>query len=630
MCSWKVELSRPGCHIYDTEKLFIQRACYIGMMWTLVMKRTFAFLLGLMLSGTVQGISQEETGTPRPVVAPQVAELLPGFRRSPWFGEQVREEWIEPGVRVLFNAPPRVDPDKPTRLIIYATPNGNTIEQTMGCALAPGTDWHYDIQHIAAQTRRLRELLPDQNIVVACVEAEGLSWPAWRQKHPNHTALLDVVVQTIRGRLPNVQPVPVTLAAHSGGGSFIFGFINGFAAIPDYIERIILLDANYAYDDISEHHGDKIMAWIAGDARRHLVVLAYDDRSITLNGKAVVGPDGGTFRASQRMLSHFGKETPIEQTRDGDISTYTGLDGRILFCIHQNPANKILHTALVGEMNGFIDAVSSGSAQAKGWGVFGTGPRAYTGLVQPAAALPARPVDAPGGAAFMKRIAALNATEREEAIAQEICAGNIPDFLRNFQTVTAQIVDSKGVARTATYQVMPDYLAVGSDTDFVRVPMTPQTAQRIADAFGCSLPTRKMVDDIYRQAAIKLEPRPLVQSREAIQTFVEHNGIIEEQRQGIPLASLVAGIKKDVVITNRLLEKPGRVAIYGWHKSGGTPIQPLTIVHAARYVDYSHGIRLIKRGVLIDGKPYDIRHALHNEETCTLLSDEGPIRCATY
>ena len=45
-----------------------------------------------------------------------------------------------------------------------------------------------------------------------------------------------------------------------------------------------------------------------------------------------------------------------------------------------------------------------------------------------------------------------------------------------------------------TIEVMPDYLAVGSDDDFVRMPMRPQTAQQIADAFGCVLPTRKIVD----------------------------------------------------------------------------------------------------------------------------------------
>src|SRR4051794_21957925 len=80
-----------------------------------------------------------------------------GFRPSPWFGERVREEWVAEGVRVVATAPGAFDPGRPTRLVVYATPNGNTIEQTLGCGPAPGLDWHFDIQHVAAQVRRYRE-----------------------------------------------------------------------------------------------------------------------------------------------------------------------------------------------------------------------------------------------------------------------------------------------------------------------------------------------------------------------------------------------------------------------------------------------------------------------------------------
>src|SRR4029077_1048754 len=131
-----------------------------------------------------------------------------------------------------------------------------------------------------------------------------------------------------------------------------------------------------------------------------------------------------------------------------------------------------------------------------------------------------------------------------------------------------------------------------------------------AEAFGCSLPTPKMVDEIYKQADVKLEPKPLTVEREAVRTFVEHNRIIQEQFAGKTLGSLVAGDKKDVVITNRLQDKPHKVAIYGWHKPDGKPIQELYVGHAAAYVDYSHGIRLVKRQVTVDGKPRDIADVL--------------------
>ena len=65
---------------------------------------------------------------------------------------------------------------------------------------------------------------------------------------------------------------------------------------------------------------------------------------------------------------------------------------------------------------------------------------------------------------------------------------------------------------------------------------------------------------------------------------------------------LVSGIKKDIVITRRLAEHRRRVAIYGWHRAPGDPIQPLYVGHADTYVDYSHGVRLVRRSATIGGE----------------------------
>src|SRR5688500_10390319 len=97
------------------------------------------------------------------------ASALPGFRKSAWFEERVREEWVAEGVRAVALAPAAFDPKKPTRLVLYATPNGNTIEQTLGRATTVGGDWHDDIQHVAAQVRALRDVSLNENVVLACV-----------------------------------------------------------------------------------------------------------------------------------------------------------------------------------------------------------------------------------------------------------------------------------------------------------------------------------------------------------------------------------------------------------------------------------------------------------------------------
>ena len=183
---------------------------------------------------------------------------------------------------------------------------------------------------------------------------------------------------------------------------------------------------------------------------------------------------------------------------------------------------------------------------------------------------------------------------------------------------------------TAKIEVMPDYLAIGSDTDFVRMPMTPQTAQAIADRFGCVLPTRKMVDAIDAQAEVKLAPHPMTVAREAVATFAEHNAIIEKQRNGKPLGLLVIGIKKDIVLTPRIFEKPQRLAIYGWRQLDGKPIQPLTIVHWNQYVDYSHGVRLVRNTLDVDGRKMKIAELLADPDRCGLVSDEGPMKPPRY
>ncbi len=571
-------------------------------------------------SATANPLTSDNPITPK--------SLLPGFRQSAWFHEQIREEWIEPGVRVLLNASENFDLARPTELILFATPNGNTIEQTLGSAMAVGTDWHFDIQHIAAQTRRLRQITPEKNIVLACLQTDGRSWPAWRQKYGDNAVRIRAMVDGIKSHFAGA-PLHITLTCHSGGGSFLFGFLNGGETIPDDIDRIAFLDANYSYSD-TDHHGDKLLAWLRKDTAHHLDIIAYDDRNIILDGKKVVGPDGGTFRATGRMVGFFRKEgLALTESHDGDFTVTTGLGGQILFRVHGNPQNKILHTVLVGEMNGLLAAMTSGTSKVTAWGKRG-GPRAYTDWVQPAAGIPPRPKDAVGGAAFIRQIQALAPAARENAIAVEICRGNLPDFLQKFQMIPFPVTDALGKEETVTVEVMPDYLAVGSDGDFVRLPMTPMTAQRIADAFDCVLSTRKIADVVYQKASVKLEPYPLTEEREAVATFARHNAIIEEQRKGKPLGLLVAGIKKDVVLTNRLTEKPNRVAIYGWHKLDGLPIQPLTIVHKETYVDYSHGIRLLKRTVLVDGKPRDCHDILRDPVLSAALSDEGPILLPTY
>lgn len=247
----------------------------------------------------------------------------------------------------------------------------------------------------------------------------------------------------------------------------------------------------------------------------------------------------------------------------------------------------------------------------------------------PAVGIPSRPAWARTGSQFAQSILHMDSLQRELVIRDEILNGNIPDFLRNLVPVELRYAAPGGRRISATIFVTPDYLSIGSDTDFLRIPMNLYTAESVASRFGFILPTKKMVDAIYAQSTYHLAPQPLPAGPEMRSTeyYRTHNQMIQEQVQalGIPSGKLIAGHKKDVVVTNLLARNEGRIAIYGWHRGLGEPIQPLSTVHGAFYADYSHGIRLISDIVLIDGKRQSIYDLLRDPNLANVLSSEGAI-----
>ena len=243
--------------------------------------------------------------------------------------------------------------------------------------------------------------------------------------------------------------------------------------------------------------------------------------------------------------------------------------------------------------------------------------------------IPSRSRQALSGSEFAEHVSKMDSQQREQAILGEVLKGNVPDFLRSLVPVAFKHPLALATL-TATAFVMPDYVAIGSDRDFLRIPMNLHTAEAIGASFGFILPTKKMVDAVYDQSGYRFTPQPLPAGprMRSTQYYQIHNQMIEEQSHAhsIPLGALVSGHKKDVVITNRLVQRPSQIAIYGWHRASGAPIQPLSTVHGAGYADYSHGIRLISETVLIDGEARSVSDTLQDSLLANLLSDEGAIR----
>jgi hypothetical protein len=251
--------------------------------------------------------------------------------------------------------------------------------------------------------------------------------------------------------------------------------------------------------------------------------------------------------------------------------------------------------------------------------------------------LPVRQLTARSGSQFVDYITSMNLTDRENAIYAEFLSGNVPSFMRNMISVNSTATISS-VVYTATYYVISDYAAIGCDTDYFLCPMTPLLAQRIADQIGCTLPTRKMVNDIWTAATVKLEPSTISPSAQMVTVpiFATHDSTVWVQRSAVlaahPLGELVGGDKKDVIISNHIYgnPSPGRVVIYGWHHTNGTAIQPLYYGHEETYADYSHGIRFVQLACTLNGNASNVNDILESSTLNTVLSDEGSIAVPRY
>ncbi|MHC1738422.1 MAG: T9SS type A sorting domain-containing protein [Ignavibacteriaceae bacterium] len=251
--------------------------------------------------------------------------------------------------------------------------------------------------------------------------------------------------------------------------------------------------------------------------------------------------------------------------------------------------------------------------------------------------LPPRPAAALTGSEFSTLVWDFTLTDRENAIYAQVLSGNIPDFQRNLIPVSFnQTINS--TVYNVTYYVLPDYMAVGCDTNYFLIPMTPVLAQKLANYLKCTMPTRKMVDQIWSNSTVKLAPStiPPTPAMTTIPVMWQHNQTVWGQRQAVisahPLGELVGGTKKDVVISNKIYGNPApnRVVIYGWHYLSGTPIQPIYSGHEESYADYSHGIRLVQDSITINGQPGKITTILKDDLLYPLFSDEGKIPVPYY
>jgi len=594
-----------------------------------------ALLLALFFSNPEVGFA----GDGKQSACCHLDHRLFGFRTGRSGDEQMCSFIFRSDVHVHITAPVNLPAGKRILLILFALPNGNTLDHTFGKRLQSGDDWRYDIQHTGAQVRFVHSLDPDFTPVLILLQTRQRSWPGWRAAHPtDHGVRVIALADTLRDLFNAYRP-KIMLTGHSGGGRFIFSFLDQAGEIPDDVARIAFIDSNYGYE---EKYAAPLGRWLGRGGDHALMVFAYNDSVALLDGRRVVSDSGGTWHRSGRMRHDLARYLSFTVKRDSVFQHASALAGRVQFWLKENPRRGIWHTQQV-ERNGLIHAILAGT-RLENHGYRYWGERAYAAFIGegsqlvPDLAIPPRSSAACTGSQFIAGSDTLTGARREEAIWRELQSGNIPEFLRRPVLIEKRWADVAGDSHQVVFAVLPDYLAIGTDSDFVRMPMTPFTAQKAADLFGAVLPTRKLVDAIWAAAPVKLTPQfyaPLGDRNERPAMFLQHQRDIERQRRatGARLGALTAGHKKDLVLSNAMAlpDRLDHVVIYGWHQPDGRPIQPLTNIHIGRYVDYSHGVRLLPDVLLVDGVPRGTTSLLADPLLYTLISDEeGVMTVAHY
>jgi hypothetical protein len=240
---------------------------------------------------------------------------------------------------------------------------------------------------------------------------------------------------------------------------------------------------------------------------------------------------------------------------------------------------------------------------------------------------------------------------REQLVLEAVNAG------LTLPTVWAPLTTSAG-PHTGTIFVATDTLRFGvpgpnadpNDWDWVRLAVTADTAQRIADALGVLLPTDRIADLAHAQADVRLTPHTQRLVTATTSTMLQHHAAIEAERAG--REGLLSTIGKEWILGPELfpaLSPAHPLGIdgainYGWHTVGPvTPNGPYRgrpgmilwqtrgFRHNRRHVDYSQWApRAVHPRMRVDGRNVSTAEVMMSPELAGLVSYHGPLQETRY
>lgn len=234
-----------------------------------------------------------------------------------------------------------------------------------------------------------------------------------------------------------------------------------------------------------------------------------------------------------------------------------------------------------------------------------------------------------------------NPTPERERVIRELVRDGDCEYA--WSTITSSYKE-----HSAEFSVFSDALKI----DSIRINVTAETAQILADTLGCLLLTPKLADLIWLQRDVTLPPFPQDPTDEmsSTQAMVNHSESIDRALGELPSNSgLLSTVGKHWVIDNGLVGKPAGTAMnYGWHFEGSIfreeafdttaslikdergqlvrLIQGRGTRHSKIHVDYSQTCTLVHQTCKVDGVEMNLVDVLKNPELAPLANHSGVLK----
>jgi hypothetical protein len=223
-------------------------------------------------------------------------------------------------------------------------------------------------------------------------------------------------------------------------------------------------------------------------------------------------------------------------------------------------------------------------------------------------------------------VEASNEHARHRLVLEQIAEQNMPDSWDDWVTVT--VTGRKGAV--VEFEVSPHGLRIGTDQDWVEVPLDGPHSAAAAEILGVRLATAWMVDEIYDAARSEgrvvhyfaatqianslgyADWNPNAPDGEKMRSpeFFEQRSLLLRKwlrEHEVDDSTLASGYFKSVVPPIDGVTRKGGLEMIGGHDSIGEPIQPLSGgFHVRTFFDYSQNIRFVKALLRVDGRPMTI------------------------